>query len=844
MEPTRRVTQDSGPEAPVDQFHLTPATEEQVTTGETNRGVSRRAFVAGVSGGLAAVTLPLALSTAQQAAAAATADPETLWYDQPASAWETQALPIGNGALGAMVFGGVASERLQFNEKSLWTGGPGSPGYNYGNWPVPRPGALAQVIDAIDASGKADPNWVAGKLGAPRTGFGYYQTFGDLYLDMIGSSSTYTGYRRSLDIGDAVAKVNYTAGGTTFSREYFASYPGKVIAGRISADQPGRISFTLRYTSPRTDFTATAVNGRLTVRGKLADNGLDFESQTQVKAVGGTVTSSGDRVTVTGADSVVLVTGAGTNYALSYPAYRGVDPHARVTSAVDAAIAASYDALKSAHLADYRTLYDRVKLNVGQVMPDKPTNTLRDEYTGGSSTADRALEALFFQYGRYLLISSSRAGSLPANLQGVWNSSTNPPWFSDYHTNINVQMNYWPALQTNLFEAMSPFVDLVKDLSKAGTTTASQMFGTPGWVTHNCTNPFGNTGVGNYGTAFWFPEANAWLASQLYDWYRFTGNTQQLRDDVYPVLKGAAEFWLANLRTDPRDGKLVANPSFSPEHGSFTAGDSMAQQIVWGLLTDTLAAARTLNTDTDLQSRLTSALASLDPGLRIGSWGQLQEWKADLDQSTDHHRHVSHLYALHPGNQISPRSNPTLTAAAKVSLNARGETAGDAGTGWSLAWKVNFWARLLDGNRAQSVLSEQLKSSTYPNLLDTAPPFQIDGNFGATAGITEMLLQSQNGEIQPLPALPAAWKTGSYSGLKARGNASVGATWSANGSVTFTITPWVPQQLSVRSPIFNGAYTVTDTNTGQVVTTARTGERITFAGTGYHVYKITGTLVR
>ncbi|HVK26683.1 MAG TPA: glycoside hydrolase N-terminal domain-containing protein [Actinokineospora sp.] len=776
--------------------------------------------------------LPTA-ATAQQVAAA---DANTLWYDEPANSWESRALPIGNGAMGGMVFGGVASEQLQFNEKSLWTGGPGSTGYDFGNWTAPRPGAIDEVVAAIDRDGKADPGWVAGKLGQPKHGFGAYQTFGDLFLDT--GTTSYTNYRRDLNIGDATAKVGYEAGGVTYSREYFASNPGNVIVGKLGASQSGKVSFTLRYTSPRADYTATSTGGRIKIRGTLANNGMIFEAQVQVTADGGTVTNSNGQVTVTGANSATLVLSAGTNYADSYPTYRGVDPAAAVKSAVDTASAKTFDTLRAAHVADHKALFDRVKLNIGQVMPDKPTDDLRSAYTGGSSADDRALEALFYQYGRYMLIASSRAGSLPANLQGVWNNSTSPPWSADYHTNINVQMNYWLAGQTNLAETAEPFTRFVEKLKAPGEKSATDMFGTAGWVVQNETNPFGFTGVHDWATAFWFPEANGWLASQVYDLYSFNQDTTFLRDRAYPLLKGASEFWLANLRTDPRDNKLVVTPSYSPEQGDFTSGDSMAQQIVWGLLTDTLAAATKLGVDSTLRTQLQTALNNLDPGLRVGDWDQLQEWKADLDDPANTHRHVSHLYALHPGHQIAPATAKTYTDAAKVSLTARG----DGGTGWSKAWKINFWARLLDGDHSHKMLAEQLKGSTLANLFDTHPPFQIDGNFGATAGMTEMLVQSQTGDIQVLPAKPSAWPTGSVSGLKARGNVTVDANWAANGATDFTLTPANAGTLNVRNPMFNGTYTLTDTTTGTAVTNTRVGDRITFTAVAGHKYKAVGTM--
>ncbi|MFD3514576.1 glycoside hydrolase N-terminal domain-containing protein [Streptomyces sp. NPDC058657] len=793
----------------------------------------------------AALATTAALSHAPAAAAAphgplapppgplvpAPGDGHTLWYDAPARDWEREALPIGCGALGAMVFGGVATERLQLNEKSLWTGGPGSKeGYDHGNWPAPRPGALDEVRRIIDEKGSMDPAEVAGRLGNPAystpagvvPGFGNYQNFGSLVLEFPAAPATPTAYRRHLDLNNAVAGVSYRdADGVTHTREYFASHPGRVVAGRLSADRPGKVSFTLRIDSAQNGATTTAAQGRLTVAGALTDNGLRYEGQVQVTTRGGTRTESEGRITVTGADSATLVFSAGTDYAQHHPAYRGSDPHPRVSADVTRAADLPYERLRAAHLADHRALYDRVALDIGQEMPAGiPTDRLLASYRADpAAPADRALEALFFRYGRYLLIASSRPGSLPANLQGVWNQSNNPPWNADYHTNINIQMNYWPAETTHLAETTEPHHAFVDALRAPGRRTAREMFGAAeGWVVHQNTNTFGYTGVHDWATSFWMPEAGGWLVQQLYERYLFGLDRTFLRDRAYPVMKEAARFWLAGLHTDPRDGKLVVSPSYSPEQGEFTAGASLPQQIVFDLFTNTAEAAGILRVDPELRQQLKDTLARLDTGLRIGKWGQLQEWKADIDDPANTHRHVSHLFALHPGRRITPGS--AYAEAAEVSLTARG----DGGTGWSKAWKINFWALLGDGDHAAKMLGEQLKSSTLPNLWDTHPPFQIDGNFGATAGIAEMLLQSRHGTVHVLPALPGAWSArGSYDGLRARGDFTVGVTWRKGRPTEIRLHSGSGTTAKLRHPSLTGRVRVLRTGADPTTYTARNG---------------------
>ena len=742
-----------------------------------------------------------------------------LAYKQPASTtykgWEEEALPLGNGSLGAKVFGLIGAERIQFNEKSLWSGGPlpDSSDYQGGNL-QDQYGFLAEIRQAL---GKRDYNrakeLAEQHLVGPQTSqYGTYLSFGDIFIEFSQQGTTLsqvTDYQRQLNISKALATTSYVYKGTRFEREAFASFPDDLLVQRFTKEGAETLDFTIelsltrdlasdgKYEQEKSDYKECQLDitaSHILMKGRVKDNDLRFASCLAWETDGDIIVRS-DKVQISGASYANLFLAAKTDFAQN-PAsnYRKkLDLEQQVIDLVDTAKEKGYTQLKSRHIEDYQALFQRVQLDLGA---DVDTSTTDDLLKNYKPQEGQALEELFFQYGRYLLISSSRdcPDALPANLQGVWNAVDNPPWNSDYHLNINLQMNYWPAYVTNLLETAFPVINYIDDLRVYGRLAAARYAGIVsregeenGWLVHTQATPFGWTAPGWDYYWGWSPAANAWMMQTVYEAYTFYRDQDYLRDKIYPMLRETVRFWNDFLHEDRQAQRWVSSPSYSPEHGPISIGNTYDQSLIWQLFHDFIQAAQELGLDEALLTEVKEKFDLLNP-LQITQSGRIREWYEEEEQHFQNekveaqHRHASHLVGLYPGNLFSYKGQEYLEAA-RASLNDRG----DGGTGWSKANKINLWARLGDGNRAHKLLAEQLKSSTLPNLWCSHPPFQIDGNFGATSGMAEMLLQSHTAYLVPLAALPDAWSSGSVSGLMARGHFEVSMRWADKKLLQLTI---------------------------------------------------------
>lgn len=742
-----------------------------------------------------------------------------LWYTKPSSqggvsgednVWQQYTLPIGNGDMGANVYGEISNERLTFNEKTLWTGGPSEsrPDYNGGNLEAQgKNGETMKQIQQLFAEGKdSEASSMCNQLVGTSDGYGAYQSWGNIYLTYNGIDDVAAeNYVRDLDIRTAVSSVNYDVNGTHYSREYFVSNPDNVLVARLTAEGGDKLNLDITFPSNQGG-TTVAEGDTLLLAGEVSDNQMKYDSVLKAVPEGGEVTADGDTLTVSDADAVTVYVSADTDYKNEYPAYRtgqtAEELHAKVAGTVEAAAEKGFDAVKADHIADYSSLFSRVELDLGQTVSDKPTDELLAAYNAGTATAaeQRQLEVILFQYGRYLTLGSSRENSeLPSNLQGVWNNKNNPSWSSDYHMNVNLQMNYWPTYSTNLAECAEPLIDYVDSLREPGRITAAIYAGIAsedgeenGFMAHTQNTPFGWTCPGWDFSWGWSPAAVPWILQNCWEYYEFTGDYEYMETYIYPMLKEEAKMYSAMLVKD-EDGKYVSSPTFSPETGPRTNGNTYEQSLIWQLFTDAITAGKLVGEDEALLADWQEKLDNLKGPIEIGDDGQVKEWYIETSYNKDEngntlgegfgHRHLSHMLGLFPGDLITA-DTPEWYEAARVSMNLRT----DSSTGWGMGQRINTWARLGDGNRAHKLITDLFANGIYANMWDTHPPYQIDGNFGMTSGVAEMLLQSNAGYINLLPALPDVWENGSVDGLVARGNFEISMAWDFGRITTTEIT--------------------------------------------------------